>query len=108
MQRTLDCMYSMDFPPRSLNLVTTACKSGRISVWDLEEVSEHTSFEGIHKIQINSLKFIPGRDSMSLLTACCFGHTCLTDIETGMHSKVVNLNPKVLSHTLYQNCFAHS
>jgi WD40 repeat protein len=85
----------MDFPPRSLNLVTSACKRGRISVWDFEEVAEHTSFEGVHKYQINSLKFIPGRDSMSLLTACCMGHTCLTDIETGMHSKVVDLNPEV-------------
>jgi WD40 repeat protein len=89
------CDCSMEFPPRSLNLVTTACKKGRISVWDFEEVSEHTSFEGIHKYQINSLKFIPGRDSMSLLTACCLGHTCLTDIETGMHSKLVDLNPEV-------------
>lgn len=59
------------------------------------QVTEHTSFEGVHKYQINSLKFIPGRDSMSLLTACCLGHTCLTDIETGMHRKVVDLNPEV-------------
>jgi WD40 repeat protein len=93
-----DC--SMDFPPFSLNLVATACKKGRISVWDFEEVSEHTSFEGIHQYQINSLKFVPGRDSMSLLTACCVGHACLTDIETGMHSKIADLNPQVPAFAL--------
>ena len=59
------------------------------------QVTEHTSFQGVHKYQINSLKFMPARDSMSLLTACCLGHTCLTDIETGMHRKVVDLNPEV-------------
>ena len=85
----------MDFPPRSMNLVTSADKRGQISVWDFEDMQEHTSFEGIHDYQVNSLKFMPGRDSMSLLTACCLGRICLTDIETGMHSKLFDLNPEV-------------
>lgn len=78
-----------------MNLVTSADKKGQISVWDFEDMEEHTSFEGIHDYQVNSLKFLPARDSMSLLTACCLGRTCLTDIETGMHSKLFDLNPKV-------------
>jgi DNA damage-binding protein 2 len=58
------------------------------------QVTERTTFQGIHQYQINMIKFIPGRDSMSLLSACCLGHTCLTDIETGMHYTVANLNPQ--------------
>lgn len=57
------------------------------------QVSERLSFEGIHGYQINSLRFVPGRASMGLVSASCDGHVCLSDIETGMHHSLVNLNP---------------
>eukprot|EP00892_Ulva_mutabilis_P011938 jgi/Ulvmu1/9116/UM005_0211.1 len=89
---------AIDFPPHSLNLVASSCKKGLISVWDFEEVSERLSFEGIHGYQINALRFVPGRTAMSLVSASCDGHACLSDVETGMHHSLVNLNPQGWVH----------
>ena len=50
-------------------------------------------FENVHEYQINALRFLPGRDGMSLLTASCDGNACLVDIETGCHQGLHNLNP---------------
>ena len=56
-------------------------------------MTERLSFEGIHGYQINGMRFVPGRSAMALVSASCDGHVCLSDIETGMHHSLVDLNP---------------
>ena len=57
------------------------------------QVTERTVFENVHEYQVNSMRFLPGRDGMSLLTASCDGLICVLDIETGCHHALCNLNP---------------
>jgi WD40 repeat protein len=57
------------------------------------QVSEQAVYENVHEYQINDIKFLPGRDGMSLVSASCDGHVSVLDIESGSHYSLCDLNP---------------
>jgi WD40 repeat protein len=58
-----------------------------------EQVHERTVYSNIHRALLNCIRFLPWLDSMSAATAASDGTVKLTDVETGAHRLLLDVNP---------------
>ncbi|KAF2291641.1 hypothetical protein GH714_027785 [Hevea brasiliensis] len=69
------------------------CKMpGQVGVWDFEKVHEKMVYANIHTCIVNNMRFNPSNDGM-VYAASSDGTISCTDMETGISSSLLNLNP---------------
>ncbi|XP_058747861.1 protein DAMAGED DNA-BINDING 2-like [Vicia villosa] len=83
---------SLEFHPTKNNILLSGDKKGQIGVWDFEKVYEKVVYGSIHSCLVNTMKFNPRNDCM-VYSASSDGTISCTDLETGISSSPMNLNP---------------
>ncbi|KAL8525754.1 hypothetical protein ACS0TY_015116 [Phlomoides rotata] len=87
--RRITCL---EFHPTRNNIILSGDKKGQLGVWDYETVHEKTVYGNIHGCILNNMKFNPLNDG-TVYGASSDGTVSNTDLETGLSSSLVNLNP---------------
>ncbi|XP_068668565.1 protein DAMAGED DNA-BINDING 2 [Aristolochia californica] len=82
----------LEFHPTNNNILLSGDKKGQLGIWNFCKVNERTVYETVHRIILNSMKFNPINDG-TLFTAASDGTICLTDLETGISDRLMDLNP---------------
>ncbi|KAL0391211.1 UNVERIFIED_CONTAM: protein DAMAGED DNA-BINDING 2 [Sesamum calycinum] len=82
----------LEFHPTRNNILISGDKKGQLGVWDYGKVHERTVYENIHGCILNNMKFSPLNDE-TVYGASSDGTVSSTDLETGISSTLVNLNP---------------
>ncbi|KAL1193126.1 Protein DAMAGED DNA-BINDING 2 [Cardamine amara subsp. amara] len=82
----------LEFHPTKNNILLSGDKKGQIGVWDFAKVYEKNVYGNIHSVQVNNMRFSPTNDDM-VYSASSDGTVCYTDLETGISSTLLNLNP---------------
>ncbi|GAV89905.1 WD40 domain-containing protein, partial [Cephalotus follicularis] len=83
---------SLEFHPTNNNLLLSGDKKGQVGVWDFAKVHEKTVYGNIHSCIVNNMRFNPTND-FTLYAASSDGTISCTDLETGISTSVMNLNP---------------
>ncbi|KAL0370658.1 UNVERIFIED_CONTAM: protein DAMAGED DNA-BINDING 2 [Sesamum angustifolium] len=82
----------LEFHPTRNNILISGDKKGQLGVWDYGKVHERTVYGNIHGCILNNMKFSPSNDE-TVYGASSDGTVSSTDLETGISSTLVNLNP---------------
>ncbi|KAL7124759.1 hypothetical protein ABFS83_14G070600 [Erythranthe nasuta] len=82
----------LEFHPTSNNILISGDKKGQLGVWDYVKVHERTVYSNIHGCILNNMKFNPMNDG-TVYGASSDGTVSTTDLETGISSTLLNLNP---------------
>ncbi|XP_065878301.1 protein DAMAGED DNA-BINDING 2 [Euphorbia lathyris] len=87
--RRITCL---EFHPTKNNILLSGDKKGQLGVWDFEKVHEKMVYGQIHTCILNNMRFNPSNDVM-VYAASSDGTVTCTDMETGISSSLMNLNP---------------
>lgn len=82
----------LEFHPTKYNIILSGDKKGQLGVWDFDQVYEKTVYGNIHGCILNHMKFNPRNDG-TVYGASSDGTISCTDLETGLSSSLMNLNP---------------
>ncbi|WCJ29209.1 damaged DNA binding 2 [Euphorbia peplus] len=82
----------LEFHPTKNNILLSGDKKGQVGVWDFDKVHEKTVYGQIHTCIVNNMRFKPSNDVM-VYAASSDGTVSCTDVETGISSSLMNLNP---------------
>ncbi|TKY56462.1 DAMAGED DNA-BINDING 2 [Spatholobus suberectus] len=82
----------LEFHPTKNNILLSGDKKGQLGVWDFEKVYEKVVYGNIHSCILNNMRFNPTNDCM-VYSASSDGTVSCTDLETGISSSSINLNP---------------
>ncbi|KAL8258775.1 hypothetical protein R6Q59_026728 [Mikania micrantha] len=82
----------LEFHPTNNNILLSGDKKGQLGVWDFGKVYEKTVYVNIHKALLNNMKFSPANDG-TVYTASSDGTVSCTDLETGLSTSLMDLNP---------------
>ncbi|KAF9620459.1 hypothetical protein IFM89_012636 [Coptis chinensis] len=82
----------LEFHPTNNHILLSGDKKGQLGVWDYDKVHEKTVYSNIHSCILNNMRFSPSNDG-TLYAASSDGTISCTDLETGMSSALMNLNP---------------
>ncbi|KAM7522075.1 hypothetical protein LguiA_011977 [Lonicera macranthoides] len=82
----------LEFHPTNNNILLSGDKKGQLGVWDFEKVHEKTVYGNIHSCILNHMKFNPRNDG-TVYGASSDGTVSCIDLETGISSSLMNLNP---------------
>ncbi|XP_057993373.1 DNA damage-binding protein 2 isoform X2 [Hevea brasiliensis] len=82
----------LEFHPTKNNILLSGDKKGQVGVWDFEKVHEKMVYANIHTCIVNNMRFNPSNDGM-VYAASSDGTISCTDMETGISSSLLNLNP---------------
>ncbi|KAK4278575.1 hypothetical protein QN277_016405 [Acacia crassicarpa] len=83
---------SLEFHPTKNNILLSGDKKGQVGVWNFEKVDERTVYGNIHSCIVNNMRFNPRNDCM-FYCASSDGTFSHTDLETGISSPLMDLNP---------------
>ncbi|KAK7385521.1 hypothetical protein VNO78_31243 [Psophocarpus tetragonolobus] len=83
---------SLEFHPTKNNILLSGDKKGQLGVWDFGKVYEKVVYGNIHSCILNNMRFNPTNDCM-VYSASSDGTIGCTDLETGISSSPMNLNP---------------
>ncbi|XP_061347198.1 protein DAMAGED DNA-BINDING 2 [Gastrolobium bilobum] len=83
----------LEFHPTKNNILLSGDKKGQLGVWDFEKVHERVVYGNIHSCLLNNMRFSPTNDCM-VYSASSDGTISCTDLETGISSALMNLNPE--------------
>ncbi|CAN0912945.1 Protein DAMAGED DNA-BINDING 2 [Linum grandiflorum] len=67
-------------------------KKGQVGIWDFEKVHEKMVYGNIHTCIVNNMRFNPVNDG-TIYAASSDGTISCIDLETGLSSSLMNLNP---------------
>ncbi|XP_021891790.1 protein DAMAGED DNA-BINDING 2 [Carica papaya] len=87
--RRITCL---EFHPTKNNILLSGDKKGQVGVWDFEKVYEKIVYGNIHSCIVNNMRFSPTSGDM-VYAASSDGTVSYTDLETGISSSLINLNP---------------
>lgn len=87
--RRITCL---EFHPTNNNILLSGDKKGQLGVWDYSKVYEKTVYGNIHSCILNNMRFCPANDG-TIYAASSDGTISCTDLETGISSSLMNLNP---------------
>ncbi|KAL2664918.1 hypothetical protein AAZV13_02G190400 [Glycine max] len=87
--RRITCL---EFHPTKNNILLSGDKKGQLGVWDFGKVYEKVVYGNIHSCLVNNMRFNPTNDCM-VYSASSDGTISCTDLETGISSSPLNLNP---------------
>ncbi|CAL5388528.1 unnamed protein product [Camellia sinensis] len=82
----------LEFHPTRNNILLSGDKKGQLGVWDYCKVHEKIVYGNIHGCILNNMKFKPTNDG-TVYAASSDGTISCTDLETGISSSLMNLNP---------------
>lgn len=82
----------LEFHPTNNNILLSGDKKGQLGVWDYNKVHEKTVYGNIHHCILNNMRFKPTNDE-TIYAASSDGTISCTDLETGISSSLMNLNP---------------
>ncbi|KAG6401387.1 hypothetical protein SASPL_138243 [Salvia splendens] len=82
----------LEFHPTKNNILISGDKKGQLGVWDYEKVHEKIVYGNIHSCILNNMKYNPLNDG-TVYGASSDGTVSSTDLETGISSSLVDLNP---------------
>lgn len=82
----------LEFHPTKNNILLSGDKKGQVGVWDFDKVHERMVYQNIHTCIVNNMRFKSTNDGM-VYAASSDGTISSTDLETGMSSSLMNLNP---------------
>ncbi|KAL7247314.1 hypothetical protein ACSBR2_002266 [Camellia fascicularis] len=82
----------LEFHPTRNNILLSGDKKGQLGVWDYCKVHEKIVYGNIHGCILNNMKFNPTNDG-TVYAASSDGTISCTDLETGISSSLMNLNP---------------
>ncbi|CAJ1970632.1 unnamed protein product [Sphenostylis stenocarpa] len=82
----------LEFHPTKNNILLSGDKKGQLGVWDFGKVYEKMVYGNIHSCILNNMRFNPTNDCM-IYSASSDGTISYTDLETGLSSSLMNLNP---------------
>ncbi|KAL3518067.1 hypothetical protein ACH5RR_020656 [Cinchona calisaya] len=82
----------LEFHPTNNNILLSGDKKGQLGVWDFGKVYEKTVYGDIHDCILNNMKLNPRNDG-TVYTGSSDGTASCTDLETGISSSLMNLNP---------------
>lgn len=82
----------LEFHPTNNNILLSGDKKGQLGVWDYGKVYEKTVYGNIHSCILNNMRFSPSNDG-TVYAAASDGTISCTDLETGISSSLMNLNP---------------
>ncbi|KAB5520394.1 hypothetical protein DKX38_024713 [Salix brachista] len=82
----------LEFHPTKNNILLSGDKKGQVGVWDFDKVHERMVYQNIHTCIVNNMRFKSTDDGM-IYAASSDGTISSTDLETGMSSSLMNLNP---------------
>ncbi|KAG4954969.1 hypothetical protein JHK87_040563 [Glycine soja] len=82
----------LEFHPTKNNILLSGDKKGQLGVWDFGKVYEKVVYGNIHSCLVNNMRFNPTNDCM-VYSASSDGTISCTDLETGISSSPMNLNP---------------
>ncbi|XP_050237949.1 protein DAMAGED DNA-BINDING 2 [Mercurialis annua] len=82
----------LEFHPTKNNILLSGDKKGQVGVWDFDKVHEKMVYGNIHTCIVNNMRFNPSNDCM-MYAASSDGTISCTDMETGISSSLMNLNP---------------
>ncbi|KAK1264912.1 Protein DAMAGED DNA-BINDING 2 [Acorus gramineus] len=87
--RRITCL---EFHPTKNNVVLSGDKKGQLGIWDYGMLHEKIVYRSIHSCILNNMKFNPVNEG-TLFTSSSDGTICCTDLETGIPSILMDLNP---------------
>ncbi|KAL3850595.1 hypothetical protein ACJIZ3_012477 [Penstemon smallii] len=87
--RRITCL---EFHPTINNILISGDKKGQFGVWDFGKVHEKAVYGNIHSCILNNMKFKPSNDG-TVYGASSDGTISCIDLETGISSTLMNLNP---------------
>ncbi|KAK8543425.1 hypothetical protein V6N13_136063 [Hibiscus sabdariffa] len=82
----------LEFHPTNNHILLSGDKKGQLGVWDFAKVHEKTVYGNIHSCILNNMRFSPANDG-TIYAASSDGTISCTDLETGISSSLMNLNP---------------
>ncbi|KAL2317498.1 hypothetical protein Fmac_031374 [Flemingia macrophylla] len=82
----------LEFHPTKNNILLSGDKKGQLGVWDYGKVYEKVVYGNVHSCILNNMRFNPTNDCM-VYSASSDGTINCTDLETGISSSPMNLNP---------------
>ncbi|KAK6235035.1 hypothetical protein SCA6_010372 [Theobroma cacao] len=83
---------SLEFHPTYNHILLSGDKKGQLGVWDFAKVHEKTVYGNIHSCILNNMRFSPANDG-TIYAASSDGTVSCTDLETGISTSLMNLNP---------------
>ncbi|PKI31865.1 hypothetical protein CRG98_047751 [Punica granatum] len=83
----------LEFHPTNNSILLSGDKKGQLGVWDFHKVHERIVYGNVHTCILNNMKFSPANDG-SVYAASSDGTISYTDLETGISSSLMNLNPE--------------
>ncbi|GJN05848.1 hypothetical protein PR202_ga23517 [Eleusine coracana subsp. coracana] len=88
-QRRVTCL---EFHPTKNNVLLSGDKKGLLGVWDYVKLHEKITYDSVHSCILNTMKVDTVNDGI-LYTASSDGTISSTDLDTGIGSPLLNLNP---------------
>ncbi|XP_062192657.1 DNA damage-binding protein 2 [Phragmites australis] len=88
-QRRVTCL---EFHPARNNVLLSGDKKGLLGIWDYVKLHEKITYDSVHSCILNSMKIDTANDGV-LYTASSDGTASSTDLDTGIGSPLLNLNP---------------
>ncbi|MQM07317.1 hypothetical protein Taro_040157 [Colocasia esculenta] len=82
----------LEFHPTKNSVLLSGDKKGQLGIWNYGKLHEKTIYGSIHSCILNNMKFNPANDGV-LYTSSSDGTVHCTDIETGISSCLMDLNP---------------
>ncbi|XP_072996150.1 DNA damage-binding protein 2 isoform X1 [Typha latifolia] len=82
----------LEFHPTRNNVVLSGDKKGQVGIWDYCKLQEKMIYGSIHTCIVNNMKFNLRNDEV-LYTSSSDGTISCTDLETGISSCLLDLNP---------------
>ncbi|CAI0392966.1 unnamed protein product [Linum tenue] len=82
----------LEFHPTKNNILLSGDKKGQVGIWDFEKVHEKMVYGNIHTCIVNNMRFNPVNDG-TIYAASSDGTISCIDLETGLSSSLMNLNP---------------
>uniref|UniRef100_A0A7S3R246 Protein DAMAGED DNA-BINDING 2 n=1 Tax=Dunaliella tertiolecta TaxID=3047 RepID=A0A7S3R246_DUNTE len=83
----------LEFHPQRENVVLSADKKGGIAAWDFAKVNERTLYSDCHKYLVSGMKHVSWFGDPTFATGSADGTAKLLDLECGLHSQMIDLNP---------------
>lgn len=88
-QRRVTCL---EFHPTKNSVLLSGDKKGLLGIWDYVKLHEKITYDSVHSCILNSMKIDTTNDGM-IYTASSDGTISCTDLDTGIGSPLLNLNP---------------
>ncbi|XP_020103375.1 DNA damage-binding protein 2 isoform X2 [Ananas comosus] len=82
----------LEFHPTKDGILLSGDK-GQLGIWDYDKLHEKMVYESIHSCIVNNMKFNLDKDGV-LYTSSSDGTVHCTDLETGISSPLMDLNPE--------------